>query len=208
VTEPVDEATALSLPDLVAYQRIRALEAQLDAYGENETLVAEATQLALDHGFVTERTSLDVDLPEQREPRAEPDQPQGMVQDAESADHADGSSQQPTSRSTHDGEDGMQETGQQATPRYLDGSPRSPQRRSRWSSAGPRGNPNTPPPRGSPSRGPLSPSREPPWGGTRRGVLHVARGRARRRQNARIVVGGGKWMGEVRPGRCREWGRA
>lgn len=69
VSDSIEEEAPSYLSDLVAYQRIRALEARLDAYGANETLEREVTELALEHGFVTERTSLVVDLPEQHDPQ-------------------------------------------------------------------------------------------------------------------------------------------
>ncbi len=56
---------AIDVGRLVAYHRIRTIQDTLDAHGANETLVEQATQLALDHGFVTDHTSLVLDLPEQ-----------------------------------------------------------------------------------------------------------------------------------------------
>lgn len=65
LTASVDDEGPDYLPDLVAYERVRALENRIDAHGANETWIQEATELALTHGFVTERTSLEVDLPRQ-----------------------------------------------------------------------------------------------------------------------------------------------
>lgn len=68
---PVDGShSAPFLPRLVAYQRIQALQDRIDAEGERDEWVSTVRDLAMEHGFVTDRTSLVVRLPEQ------PDQPQ------------------------------------------------------------------------------------------------------------------------------------
>lgn len=51
------------LPRLVAYHEVRMLEEQLEAEGGNETAIARVVELALEHGFVTDHTSLVVTLP-------------------------------------------------------------------------------------------------------------------------------------------------
>lgn len=66
VSAAVEDEGPDYLPRLVGYHRVRALEDRIDAEGGNETLEREATELALRHGFVTERTSLAVDLPRQQ----------------------------------------------------------------------------------------------------------------------------------------------
>lgn len=50
------------LPRLVAYERIRQLEDSISAAGASPALANESTKLALEHGFVTDRTSLVVTL--------------------------------------------------------------------------------------------------------------------------------------------------
>lgn len=65
LTSPVEGQGPSYLSDLVAYQRIQALEDRIQAEGGNQTLVDEVTALALEHGFVTDHTSLVVDLPRQ-----------------------------------------------------------------------------------------------------------------------------------------------
>lgn len=71
VSEPVDDEGPPSLVDLVVYQRIRALEKRIDAQGGNATLEEQVTGLALEHGFVTDRTSLEIDLPRSTDDRDE-----------------------------------------------------------------------------------------------------------------------------------------
>lgn len=51
------------LPRLVAYQEVRMLEEQLDAEPGNQTAIDRVVALALEHGFVTDHTSLVVTLP-------------------------------------------------------------------------------------------------------------------------------------------------
>lgn len=63
VSEPVEEDGPSYLPRLVAYQRIRALEAKRAASGPDPEIEREIEQLALEHGFVTEETSLVLALP-------------------------------------------------------------------------------------------------------------------------------------------------
>jgi Mg-chelatase subunit ChlD len=117
VSEPVDDEGPAHLADLVAYQRIRALEARIDAEDGNETLEDRVRQLALEHGFVTEQTSLVVDLPhrdERQRPVAEDTSqaPAGdAVDGAQPSDGATGGSTQPTSREAeHTGQHEAAET--------------------------------------------------------------------------------------------------
>jgi hypothetical protein len=73
---------ATFLPRVVAYHRLQALQDRIDAQaGDTDELVAQATQLSLEHGFVTDHTSLVLSLPE-----AEPDPVQDPVPDAPDLD--------------------------------------------------------------------------------------------------------------------------
>lgn len=91
----VEETDGDNLPRLVAYHQVRALEDRIDAQGSNETLEKRALELALEHGFVTERTSLVVDLPR--------DTPTDDEADAdETADAADGEAADRSATSTAD----------------------------------------------------------------------------------------------------------
>lgn len=51
------------LPRLVAYQQVRELQAQEDADGPTASTTARIVELALEHGFVTDHTSLVLTLP-------------------------------------------------------------------------------------------------------------------------------------------------
>lgn len=58
VSEPIGEEQASFLPRLVAYHQVRALQDQVDAEGASPELVEDITRLSLEHGFVTDQTSL------------------------------------------------------------------------------------------------------------------------------------------------------
>lgn len=72
VSHDVEDEGRTILPRLVAYHRIRDLQARLDAGAPAEDLEGEITRLGLKHGFVTDYTSLVLDLPE-RDQAAEPE---------------------------------------------------------------------------------------------------------------------------------------
>lgn len=57
------------LPDLVAYHRIRTLEDRIDAVGRRPDLVQRLLNLSLEHGVVTDVTSLVVTVPHSNETR-------------------------------------------------------------------------------------------------------------------------------------------
>ncbi len=61
--EPIRHENATHVPRTVAVHRLHALQDRLSAHGSNATLEREARELALEHGFVTEHTSLVVTLP-------------------------------------------------------------------------------------------------------------------------------------------------
>ncbi len=63
LTEPTDDEGASYLPRLVAYHRLMELQAHQRAYGADETTDAQIQQLALEHGFVTDQTSLVLQVP-------------------------------------------------------------------------------------------------------------------------------------------------
>lgn len=64
ITETVQPGEAGYLSRLVAYHRLQALEDQIEAKGgHNETIEDEIRQRALEHGFVTDYTSLVLTLP-------------------------------------------------------------------------------------------------------------------------------------------------
>lgn len=60
----VDENGPTFLPRLVAYQQIRALQDEIAAQGELQELVDQVLELSLEHGFVTDYTSLVIALPD------------------------------------------------------------------------------------------------------------------------------------------------
>lgn len=75
VTEPVLDDENPHLERLVGYQRLQALEDRIEADGGNETLEEQAKQIALEHGFVTDHTSLVLTLPPSWTPNATGDDP-------------------------------------------------------------------------------------------------------------------------------------
>lgn len=85
ISEPIGEEQASFLPRLVAYHQVRELQTRLDAQGHDPALVENITRLSLEHGFVTEQTSLVVTLPPQ------PDQGQdgNVTVSAEDDGHGD-----------------------------------------------------------------------------------------------------------------------
>jgi Mg-chelatase subunit ChlD len=109
VSEAVEETNASYLPDLVAYQRIQALEDQIQAEGGNATLEERALELALEHGFVTDQTSLVVDLPTSSNEEPELQTPEHEPTDA--ADATRGA--QPADGSATDGADEPTEADEQ-----------------------------------------------------------------------------------------------
>ncbi len=78
ISEPIGEEQASFLPRLVAYHKVRQLQDRLDAQGADPQLTEEITTLALEHGFVTDQTSLVLTLP--RHPD-EPDTNQTVATD-------------------------------------------------------------------------------------------------------------------------------
>lgn len=67
--QPTREDGPSVLPDLVAYHRIRTLEDRIDAVGPRPDLVQRLRNLSLEHGVVTDVTSLVVTVPGANETR-------------------------------------------------------------------------------------------------------------------------------------------
>jgi Ca-activated chloride channel family protein len=63
VSAPVGDEAAAWLPRLVAYNELQDLEDRIAAQGGDDQLEQRARELALEHGFVTDRTSLVLTLP-------------------------------------------------------------------------------------------------------------------------------------------------
>jgi len=131
------EAANSFIPRVWAYTTINSLLDRIEVEGENETLVSEVTDLALEFEFVTPYTSLFVEVPELSSPEADggeetvSEMPEGEPATKDEMDALSGSQIQSTQASPYEGEmvieessvyeepvAGMEEVAEEATPGF------------------------------------------------------------------------------------------